>query len=129
MTKLGAVLRAILLNTSTYCYDSKHIAMNFGRGTKLTKRSLAHSISIPPRSLHLASSFPNYKVKRNTTRSVLCIDSQTSEEYWSNKRVSLLDSVNYVKQEVTSISSSLLTSQLNDINSVLQGSHGGKVTL
>ena len=49
-------------------------------------------------------------------------------EYWRNERVSLLDLVNYVKREVISISSSLLTSKLNDVHSVVQGSHGGKVT-
>ena len=46
-----------------------------------------------------------------------------------DERVLLLDSVNYVKQEDMSISSSLLTSQLNDVNSVLQGGHGGKRSL
>ena len=78
--------------------------------------------------LQLASSFPNYDDKRNTTRSVLWIDSLTSEEYWRNERWLLTDSVNYVKRIVKSISSTSLTSKLNDVNSVVLGSYSGTVT-
>ena len=43
--------------------------------------------------------------------------------------VLLLDPVNYVKREDMSISSFSLFAQLNDVNSVLQGGHGGKRSL